>query len=102
MCEAVGHPVRRLVRTRIGPAADRALAPGEWRELTLDEVRALERAAATRSPSPGAPGAPGRHEGILPARLVRGVMAGPADRPRCDLRESLTRTASGPRSSAPG
>ena len=28
MCEAVGHPVRRLVRTRIGPLADRALAPG--------------------------------------------------------------------------
>ena len=28
MCEAVGHPVRRLVRTRIGPLADRRLAPG--------------------------------------------------------------------------
>jgi 23S rRNA pseudouridine2605 synthase len=46
MCAAVGHPVRRLVRTRIGPLADRSLAPGEWRELTLDEVRALEQAAA--------------------------------------------------------
>jgi 23S rRNA pseudouridine2605 synthase len=31
MCAAVGHPVRRLVRTRIGPIADRDLAPGEWR-----------------------------------------------------------------------
>jgi 23S rRNA pseudouridine2605 synthase len=41
MCEAIGHPVRRLVRTRIGPIADRALAPGEWRPLTRDEVRAL-------------------------------------------------------------
>ena len=28
MCEAVGHPVRRLVRTRIGPLRDRQLAPG--------------------------------------------------------------------------
>jgi 23S rRNA pseudouridine2605 synthase len=46
MCEAIGHPVRRLVRTRIGPITDRALAPGEWRPLTQDEVRALERAAA--------------------------------------------------------
>lgn len=46
MCEAVGHPVRRLVRTRIGPITDRALAPGEWRALTQAEVRALERAAA--------------------------------------------------------
>jgi 23S rRNA pseudouridine2605 synthase len=46
MCEAVGHPVRRLVRTRIGPLTDRTLAPGAWRELTQAEVRALERAAA--------------------------------------------------------
>lgn len=43
MCEAVGHPVLRLVRTRIGPLADRGLPPGEWRELSQTEVRALER-----------------------------------------------------------
>ncbi|MGV3758830.1 MAG: pseudouridine synthase [Actinomycetota bacterium] len=49
MCEAVGHPVRRLVRTRIGPLADHALQPGQWRELTQDEVRALERAAAPKA-----------------------------------------------------
>jgi 23S rRNA pseudouridine2605 synthase len=46
MCSAVGHPVRRLVRTRIGPLADHRLAPGRWRALTQPEVRALERAAA--------------------------------------------------------
>lgn len=46
MCEAVGAPVDRLVRTRIGPVRDPSLAPGEWRPLTVDEVRALERAAA--------------------------------------------------------
>jgi len=51
MCDAVGHPVLRLVRTRIGPLADRSLAPGEWRSLTVDEVRALERAAAASSGS---------------------------------------------------
>jgi 23S rRNA pseudouridine2605 synthase len=45
MCDAVGHPVRRLVRTRIGPIVDRSLKPGTWRPLTLDEVHALERAA---------------------------------------------------------
>lgn len=45
MCDAVGHPVRRLVRTRIGPLADRRLAPGQFRELSLDEVRELTRAA---------------------------------------------------------
>jgi 23S rRNA pseudouridine2605 synthase len=41
MCDAVGHPVRRLVRTRVGPISDRSLAPGEWRTLTAAEVRAL-------------------------------------------------------------
>ena len=45
MCEAVGHDVKRLVRTRIGPLVDRSLQPGAWRELTQDEVRSLERAA---------------------------------------------------------
>lgn len=46
MCEAIGHPVRRLVRVRIGPLADRSIRPGEWRELTSAEVRSLETAAA--------------------------------------------------------
>ena len=46
MCEAVGHPVLRLVRTRIGPLADRKLPPGQWRELGPGEVRALERSGS--------------------------------------------------------
>jgi 23S rRNA pseudouridine2605 synthase len=50
MCEAVGHPVVRLVRTRIGPIADHRLPPGEWRRLDIDEVRALEAAAAAKRP----------------------------------------------------
>jgi 23S rRNA pseudouridine2605 synthase len=41
MCEAVGHPVRRLVRTRFGPLRDNRLAPGQWRSLTPAEIRAL-------------------------------------------------------------
>ncbi|MGH8981208.1 MAG: pseudouridine synthase, partial [Acidimicrobiales bacterium] len=45
MCEAVGHPVRRLVRTRIGPVADTSLRPGRWRLLSSVEVRALYGAA---------------------------------------------------------
>jgi len=56
MCEAVGHPVRRLVRVRIGPLADRRLPPGEWRPLTQPEVRALERAVVD-----GRGGATGGH-----------------------------------------
>jgi 23S rRNA pseudouridine2605 synthase len=49
MCAAVGHPVKRLVRTRIGPIADRSLKPGTWRALTTDEIRSLERAAQAKS-----------------------------------------------------
>jgi 23S rRNA pseudouridine2605 synthase len=46
MCEAIGHPVRRLVRVRIGPISDRTLRPGQWRQLTLEELRALTEAVA--------------------------------------------------------
>ncbi|MEY3618356.1 MAG: pseudouridine synthase RluB, partial [Actinomycetota bacterium] len=49
MCEAIGHPVRRLVRVRIGPISDRTLRPGQWRELTLEELRALTEAVAPRA-----------------------------------------------------
>jgi 23S rRNA pseudouridine2605 synthase len=51
MGEAVGHPVRRLVRTRIGPLADPDLPPGQWRPLTRAELRAL----ATAATGPAAP-----------------------------------------------
>ena len=46
MCDAIGHPVVRLVRTRIGPIADRSLPPGAWRTLTTDEIHAIEKAVA--------------------------------------------------------
>jgi 23S rRNA pseudouridine2605 synthase len=65
MCDAVGHPVRRLVRVRIGPLSDRRLGPGQWRELTQAEVRALERAAAPDHPPAGG-GGPGRGRGRPP------------------------------------
>ena len=50
MCEAIGHPVQRLVRVRIGPLRDPALAPGEWRELTAGEVKTLIESVAAASP----------------------------------------------------
>jgi 23S rRNA pseudouridine2605 synthase len=37
MREAVGHPVRMLVRTKFGPLSDRHMKPGEWRELTEEK-----------------------------------------------------------------
>lgn len=54
MCAAVGHPVRRLVRVRIGPLSDGRLKPGEWRSLTQAEVRGLERATSGLASSPAA------------------------------------------------
>lgn len=44
MCEAVGHPVKRLVRTTLGPLQLGRLKPGTFRKLSLEEVRALYRA----------------------------------------------------------
>jgi 23S rRNA pseudouridine2605 synthase len=44
MCEAVGHPVRRLRRTRYSALDVDGLAVGEWRELTTGEVAALRAA----------------------------------------------------------
>jgi 23S rRNA pseudouridine2605 synthase len=59
MCEALGHPVRELRRVRIGPISDRRLKPGEWRELTQQEIVALRRASrrppAGASPRPASP-----------------------------------------------
>jgi 23S rRNA pseudouridine2605 synthase len=44
MCEAVGHPVRRLRRSRYAGLDLGDLAPGGWRALTPDEVAALRAA----------------------------------------------------------
>ena len=44
MFDAIGHPVRRLRRTRLGPISLRGLRPGAARDLTPAEVAALRRA----------------------------------------------------------
>ena len=46
MCESIGHPVERLVRTRIGGVGDATLKPGQWRNLTVKEVARLAAAAS--------------------------------------------------------
>jgi 23S rRNA pseudouridine2605 synthase len=42
---AVGLPVTRLVRVRVGAVRLGRLAPGTHRDLTVEEVRALSKAA---------------------------------------------------------
>ena len=42
MFEMIGHPVERLIRTRIGNLVDHALQSGQWRELTTMELLHFE------------------------------------------------------------
>lgn len=46
MCETIGHPVDQLKRIAIGPIRDSGLKPGQWRELTPEEISRLRAAAA--------------------------------------------------------
>jgi 23S rRNA pseudouridine2605 synthase len=39
----LGHPVRQLIRVRVGPVRLGNLGPGEWRYLDRQELEALER-----------------------------------------------------------
>ncbi len=56
MLEAVGHPVRRLHRRTYAGLETDDLEPGEWRELTSQEVQELSRMAAPPTARAG-----GRH-----------------------------------------
>jgi 23S rRNA pseudouridine2605 synthase len=61
--EALGMPVLRLIRVRMGPLLLGKLPPGQWRELSDDEVQQLRRrteragGAAKRQPVRGQSGA---------------------------------------------
>lgn len=70
MCDAVGHPVVRLIRTRIGPVVDRTLGPGQWRHLEPGEVRSLAEVAGDQ----------GRGGGGLRAKGT--ILGRPAERRR--------------------
>ena len=43
MMDAVGHPVRRLVRLAVGPVELGELKNGQWRNLTDEEIASLTR-----------------------------------------------------------
>ena len=84
MCEAVGHPVERLVRVRIGPVTDRRLAPGAWR--LADRRRAAGPRGAPGRPADGREGTrsgPSRAGtvGPMPVRALRGATTLDADAP---------------------
>jgi cytidylate kinase len=58
MCEAIGHPVRRLIRVRIGPLILGDLLPGHYRALSEQEVALLHEAV-------GMPGSTGGDDGRM-------------------------------------
>jgi 23S rRNA pseudouridine2605 synthase len=49
MCEAVGHPVRRLHRSGYASLDLTGLRPGRWRPLSATEIEGLRRLTATES-----------------------------------------------------
>ena len=74
MCATAGFTVLKLTRVRIGPLKIRTMEPGDWRELSDEEVRQLKR-----------PVKPGREEGRPPR-------SAPARGGRPDRRERESRS----------
>ncbi len=93
MLAAVGHDVKKLVRTRLGPLALGDLPLGAWRHLTPAELASL-RAAAGLAPAPTrrARSAPS-HRGRRPVPGLGSRRAVPGGPP------GSARGAAGPRSS---
>lgn len=50
MCDAVGHPVRRLERVAFGPLKLAGLKPGRYRRLSEQEIEALATAGTAARP----------------------------------------------------
>jgi len=46
MCEYCGYDVNRLVRTRIMHLTLKGLKPGQWRDLSAEELAALHRSVS--------------------------------------------------------
>ena len=55
VAKALGHPVLRLIRIRVGPIQLGDLPPGQWRRLTPDEVAHLRNSAGLPHVSTPAP-----------------------------------------------
>ena len=56
MCDAVGHPVEKLARVRLGPLALGTLPLGAWRDVTPAEGAALAAAVGLRGRGGGGGG----------------------------------------------
>jgi pseudouridine synthase len=75
----VGFPVRRLMRTRLGPLRLKGLSVGEWRELSHTELGELRRAAGDARRRAGAPNRRAPKPGAKPKS---GPKPGPKSKPK--------------------
>jgi pseudouridine synthase len=82
MCDAIGHPVVRLRRVRIGPIADDRLRPGEFRDLTPREVALLKRSAQGPAHAPDSRGEAGPNARVAARPHGRREARGPEHRAR--------------------
>ena len=72
MCDAIGHPVVRLRRKRIGPIVDEHIRPGEFRDLTEREIALLRKGQPSESRShAGVKAAQPRNERAAKPRATR-------------------------------
>ncbi|MCX7670887.1 MAG: (d)CMP kinase, partial [Anaerolineae bacterium] len=77
MVALLGHPALRVIRIGLGPLALGDLKPGKWRDLTSDEVRALQ--AVARRDQPASPATPPKSERKKPSLLPETIaIDGPA------------------------
>ena len=111
MCEAIGHPVSRLKRVRIGPIKDDHIRPGEFRDLDENEIAALKRVVAkgfqlsassstVRQSGPRPPAFAKAPAGKPAATMSEPRVPGPGPRVN-PSRADRPRTPRGPRSPAP-
>ncbi len=89
MTAAVGYPTLRLVRVAIGPLSLGALNPGEWRDLTSDELAALRKQLGH---------ATGEHGHRPPASAIRRKTTTPLGATRTQPHERSQNTPAQPRS----
>jgi pseudouridine synthase len=84
MCDAIGHPVVRLKRVRIGPISDEHIRPGEFRDLSDREVALLKRAGTPDRIADFRPAADQRPTNVKRAADLRDT----ADRHQKDARRA--------------
>ncbi len=84
----LGHPVRRLIRVRIGPLKLGNIKSGEWRHLTAREVEELKRLSNPKSPVSKA-------KAVLRSRRTARTDRNPQSKTRNPLKREISKSRRG-------